>query len=132
MKTTKKKSTSIQNLITWMMAELAGVTKQVEADQVKAAENFHKFLQWSQGAFEHASYQRMLKIYMDSALTALKNKKTAEFFVGYISDNLLNESQIFSSSSLQTHNLMDAIDRASKAKIINHLKQALKYGTTIF
>lgn len=127
LKKTKSKI-NLQALINWMWTELQGVNKQVEDDLAKAAHDMHKFLTWGDNACDHAAKQKWLPIYIEVGKTMLKNNKTPEDFIDYISTNLLNESAS-SSVGAGMHGRMETADRSAKARIISEMKSALKYNT---
>ncbi len=126
---TKKSKMNLQGFINWMWTELQAVNKQVEADQQKAAEDLHWFLTWGSNACEHAARQKYLGIYLASAKEWLESKKTAEQFLEYISNNLLQESAVVVKSSGIMNNVMETFDRSTKASIVNELRCALKYNS---
>lgn len=126
--TKKKSKINLQALVNWLYTELLAVNKQVEDDLAKAAKDMHRFLTWGDNACEHAAKQKWLAIYLEIAKTCLKNNKTPEDFLDYISDNLLNENTIAINSG-GMHGKMETCDRSTKARIIYEMRQALKYNT---
>lgn len=131
MKTTTKKKTAInlQALINWMWTEFHGVSTQVAEDKKAAEKDMHRFLTWASNACDHASYHKYLGIYLDVAQTMQKRKKTAEEFLNYITTNMLGESGRAVTSSGIMNNVMENFDRAAKVRIINEMRQAMKYNT---
>lgn len=129
MKTAAKKSkVNLQAFINFMFIELKGTEEQIAADKKKAESSLYNFLTWATPAYEHAAYHHWLAIYIDVAKQFLQAKKTLEDFREHITNNHLQQSATLITSSGICNNLMEAADRAAKARIINYLNHGIRFN----
>jgi ABC-type ATPase with predicted acetyltransferase domain len=134
MATVKKKSKlNLQACINWMWTEHQGMSALMASYKEKAAEDMHKFLTWGSNACDHAAYHKWLGLYIDMAKALQENKKVPESeklerFLKHLTENVLNESSRAVTSSGIMNNVMENFDRAAKARIVNSIREAVKYN----